>query len=147
MRTRDLIEALQKADPSGETPVVVDNKEVYTVERIEAFWDGVSQLHVVDESAKPYWHIASMRVTTRGSKVRLSTIGVEDFIDNFPDGRVEIDFTYSDPAQRAERIQVWENRIAAWRAETKRINAELEAEGRLKIDPVVTAGREPSGAK
>jgi len=125
MTTRELIAELQRQDPSGDVPVVVDNKEVYTVECMAAYWDGVAQLHVVDEAAKPYWHIKGMRVTTKGHKVRLSTIGVEDFIENIPDGLVEFDFSYSDDAQRAEIIREWQSRVETWRAEVKQIIADI----------------------
>jgi hypothetical protein len=129
MNTRQLIAALHEADPSGEAPVVVDNAEVYVVEHIQAYWDGRAQLHIVDESKKPYWHIVGMRVTSKGSKVRLTTVSVEDFIDNFPDGEVVIDV--GNERMRAE----WEERVAQYRAGIKSVLAEIETERRLTSSP------------
>ena len=45
MTTKELIEALKKADPEGGTQVCVGNTPIYFVENETAYWDGRSEEH------------------------------------------------------------------------------------------------------
>jgi hypothetical protein len=115
---------LQKEDPSGETEVCIDNLDIYFAERLEAYWDGRLQLLVHDEAKRgKCYSIVGAKVTSKGSKIRLHYMGVEDVIDNDPDAPVDLSEIGNEETKKE-----WEKRIAHWREETKRINEEIRRE-------------------
>lgn len=125
MKTKDLIKMLQDVDPSGETEVCVDNLDIYFAERKPAYWDGRLQLLIRDESKKPFYHVAGAKVISSGDKIELHTMGVEDVIENDPDAIVDLTDIEKNMSSTFEE---WKKRIENWRAETKRIIAQVRAE-------------------
>ena len=89
MKTKDLIAELQRIDPTGEGEVCVDNRDIYSVSREPAYWDGRLQRLILDESKKPYWHIAGARFVSEGDKVRINCPSVWELIVDDPDLPVE----------------------------------------------------------
>lgn len=90
MTTAELIALLQAADPAGTTPVCVGNEDVYFVDRLPAYYDGQLQ-QLVHDPAKvgKEWSIIGARVTSKGEKVKIVTMGVRDLLSEHPDIPVE----------------------------------------------------------
>lgn len=121
MTTKELIEALQEEDPEGDMEVCVDNKDIYFVEYKQAYWDGKLQrlVHDPDLKGKGY-SIVGGKVTSRGMKLELHVMGIEDIIMDNPD--VPIDLSELEERNRQE----WEKRIAEWRQEIKDVVEEID---------------------
>lgn len=92
MKTKDLIKALQAADPEGETECVVGNHSVVYVYTDPAYWDGCMQIVTLGDRPKG-------KVTSRGEKVVIRTMGLDDLILDYPDAEVEIDVYSEDTAE------------------------------------------------
>lgn len=121
MTTAELIKRLQEEDPSGELQVVVDNVPIYTVDNVEAYWDGRLQMLVQDRSRDPFYNIVGYKVTERGRKVRLHTMDLDDVVLNDPD--IPVDLSELSEHYRPH----WERTVRETREETKRIIAEVDA--------------------
>lgn len=123
MKTRELIEALQREDPSGEAEVIAGNTPIYFAEGQPAYYDGPLQMLIHDEEKKgKQWSIIGYKVTQRGQKVRLHLMNLEDVICDMPDA--PLDLTEVSEMHRKE----WEEHAAKLREETRRIDAEIAAE-------------------
>lgn len=109
-------------------PVCVDNIDIYFVDPKPAYWDGVLQRLVIDESKKPYYCVVGGKFTTKGSKLNLSTMSIKDHLLDFPDSPVEFDMGGS----CEEKVQAYREMVDRWRAEIRQIMAEIEAEERNK---------------
>lgn len=120
MKTKELIEKLQFVDPTGELECCVDNVDIYFVDVLPAYYDGALQLLVHDESKKPYYSIVGGKVTTRGYKVKLVTVSIEDMLLDNPDAPV--DLSECSPAHQKD----WEARLVKIREEVKQVNKEVE---------------------
>ncbi len=120
MTSKELIAALQKEDPEGNLEVCVENKDIYFVEYKQAYWDGRLQrlIHDPDLKNKGY-SIIGGKVTSRGMKLELHVMGIEDIIMDNPD--VPIDLSELEERDRQE----WEKCIAEWRQEVKDIIKEV----------------------
>lgn len=114
MTTAELIKQLQAADPAGTTEVAIDNLDVHFVECLEAYWDGLLQRVIRDESRQDY-NVVGARVTAKGRKVRIHTIGVKDAIANDPD--LPVDLSEVGELRRAD----WQARVDGWRAEARKL--------------------------
>jgi len=77
MKTKKLIAELQNIDPTGENEVCVENKDIHFVEAIEAYWDGRLQLLIRDPD-EYYYNVIGGKVTQKGSKIKIHTMGIED---------------------------------------------------------------------
>lgn len=121
MKTKELIAALQAADPSGEIEVCVDNKDIYFAEVVEAYWDGRLQRIVIDESKKPYYSVVGAKVLASGNKLRLHTMGVEDVLDNDPDAPVDLTDLERMPTSHTD----WTQRVENMRKEIKMITEQV----------------------
>jgi len=80
MKTKELIEALKKEDPSGELEVCVDNQMVHFVEKQPSYYDGCFEK--VDFGEKN--NIEQCRFIGEGFKMVIHYYGVEDAIDDNP---------------------------------------------------------------
>lgn len=107
MKTGELIKLLQEADPSGELPVCVGNHDVYFVQKLPAYYDGPLQQLIHDDSLRPYWSIVGAKITTRGLKVDIATMSIEDAINDVPDLPVECEGSWT------------QERVDRWRAEAR----------------------------
>lgn len=120
MKTRELIAALQKEDPSGELEVVASGTPIYFVERQEAYYDGPLQMLVHDESKRPYYSIVGYKVTQRGSKVKLHLMSLDDcMLDEIS---LPVDLSEVSDFHR-ER---WEKRVAELRERMREIHESVE---------------------
>lgn len=91
MKTRELIQALQEQDPSGECEVVAGATPIYFVERQPAWYDGHLEMLVHDESKKgTSYSITGYKVTNRGNKVVLFRMGLDDVLCDDPDAPVDL---------------------------------------------------------
>ena len=121
MTLQEMVNAGQKLIDDGvdpETPVCVNNKEIYFMAVEPAYWDGCLQKLIEDPSKRPYWSIVGVKITQNGNKVSLNPMGVEDVIADLPDCPVEIDVE--------NHAEEWRERIEKWRKETKEIDREME---------------------
>jgi len=76
MKVKELIAQLQKTDEDCE--VVVGGKAIHFVEQVEGYWDGPYEVLIEDESKKPFYSVIGGKVTTKGDKVRLFILPIED---------------------------------------------------------------------
>lgn len=118
MKTRDLIEQLQQADPTGEAECVVGCDDIYFVSNEPMHYDGAPCLLIRDESKKPFYHVAGARYEVSGRKVQFHTMGLEDILGDHHDAPV----TFGSEEQRAFR----EPRVEAARAKSRAIDAHVE---------------------
>lgn len=122
MKTRELIEWLQKEDPTGELEACVNNVPIYTVERQPAYYDGPLQMLIQDESKKPYYNIVGFKVTHKGQKVKLMTMDVGDCLIDNPDLPVDLTELADWMKER------WEKRVEAKRNEYRQMDIETAME-------------------
>jgi hypothetical protein len=109
MKSKELIKLLQKADPTGETEVFVDNIDIYSVYKEEMYWDGKPQLLIRDNSKLPYYNIVSGKICYRGDKISIKTLSIEDALVDHPDMPVDL----SEVPEHS--IKEWERAIERWR--------------------------------
>ncbi len=105
MTTKELIEALKKVDPEGDTQVCVGNTPIYFVENETAYWDGLLQVLIQDHSKDPFYNIKGYKVTGSGRKVQLHLMGLDDVILDNPE--IPIDLSELSDDRRGE----WGQRI------------------------------------
>lgn len=90
MKTKELIELLQKYDPSGEIEIVVDGAPIYFCEKGEAYWDGPLSLLIQDKNNK-YFNIEGYKYTDQGIKLNLRTMDLESVLSELMDKRFDKD--------------------------------------------------------
>jgi len=108
MKTRELIAALQKVDPSGDAPVCVGNHDIYFVDVKPYYYDGSLQQLVHDESkCGKQWSIIGAKIGSaacefgKGTKIDIVTMSVQDLLHEFPDMPVQCS------GYDAERVEKW----------------------------------------
>lgn len=82
MKTKELIEALQKADPSGELTVNCGGEPIYFVESLPGYYDGPYSELIIDNTKKPFYCIDGYRVRRDKSKVIIHTMSLSDCLYN-----------------------------------------------------------------
>jgi hypothetical protein len=102
MKTKDLIAALQKADPSGELECCVGNVDIHFVDTEPAYYDGSLQVLIRDESKKPYFDIVGGKYVDKGTKVVIHTFALSDLIFDFPDAKIDLSELSEGRRQRYE---------------------------------------------
>ena len=123
MKTKRLIELLQKNDPSGEIEVFLDgNIDVWYLEHKAMYWDGHGQLLIRDESKRPYFDVIGAKVCAGGDKLVLVGLSIEDAFLDVPD--LPVDLSELTPWARAR----WQAELAKARAEAKKIIREVDEE-------------------
>jgi hypothetical protein len=105
MKTKDLIAALQDADPTGEVEVCVGNQDIYFVEQLPAYYDGRLQTLIVDNSPNP--RINGVKVHSSGNKVQIHIMGVEDVLLDDPDATIDL----SDLNPESQTFKYWTARV------------------------------------
>ena len=83
MKTRELIAALQEADPSGELDCVVGNKAIVGAYAIPAYYDGPYER----PRSSDEWNVGADYVR-EGRKVALLLFGIEDLLLDDPEAPV-----------------------------------------------------------
>lgn len=105
MKTKEFIEMLQKADPSGEAHIRMEGGVPYAAELKEGYWDG------------PYYYIdeeGNYVYSSRGMKVDLCCYDIDGFVEkhfNYFDAdnwekikaKFKFELTYSDATQKTQR--------------------------------------------
>lgn len=122
MKTRELIAQLQEQDPSGELEVVAGGTPIYFVQRYAAYYDGCLRSLIIDDSKKPHYSIVGFKVTGRGEKVKLHLMDLDDVICDDPDAVLDVSELEPHRAARYQQL------ADGYRANTRKINAEIEAE-------------------
>lgn len=121
MKTKELIEALKKNDPSGELEVSVGKTPIYVVERMPAYYDGKLRMLVQDHSKDPYYNVVGGIITDKGHHLNIHTLDpIDDLLLDFPDAPITLDL--SSP----ERIAQYGEMVEERRIECKKIHAETE---------------------
>ncbi len=122
MKTKELIEALKDADPSGELEVIAGSDPIYFVETQEAYYDGMLPMLVQDHTKGPYYNIVGFKYTPNGGKVRLHLMDLDSCILNDP----EIPLDLSEvPAHSKQR---YFERAEKKRTEIREIIRKVESE-------------------
>lgn len=98
MKTKELIEILQKADPSGECHVRVAGGMPWFAERKEGYWDGM------------YTYIEGDKLiySTEGQKVDLHIMELEDWVERYRknwEDKIEFRLGYLDPSDKIEAVK------------------------------------------
>ena len=120
MKTKELIELLQREDPSGELPVCVDGVDVYTGYSVPAYYDGRLQQLIKDETKQNCYNITGIRFLKEGSKVVLRTMSLDDVLWEDPDAVVTYDY---DPSEK--EIQEVEDLRESIKRELEEIDREM----------------------
>jgi len=90
MKTKELIALLHNLDPTGETEVVVDDKGVYSVTAEDAALTGPYCRLEKDGCRKPLFSVVGITLESSGPKIRIRPVGVEDFLEEVPDGEINL---------------------------------------------------------
>jgi hypothetical protein len=101
VKTKELIAALQKEDPSGELEVVAGSTPIYFVECQPAYYDGYLEMLIRDPNRSHEYNIIGYKVTSKGDKVKLHLMDVIECIAN-------------DPALRVDTSDLSEHRQIEW---------------------------------
>lgn len=109
-------------------PVCVDNIDIYFLDLKPAYWDGILQRLIIDESKKPYYSVVGGKFADKGSKLNLQTMSIKDHLLDFPDSPVEFDMRGS----CVEKIKTYQSMVDRWRTEIRQIMAEIDEEERIK---------------
>jgi hypothetical protein len=89
MKTKDLIQRLQEADPSGELEACVENIDIFAVATEPAYYDGRLQLLVRDPARKPYFDVVGGKYVSNGYKVVISPMSITDVLWDNPDAEID----------------------------------------------------------
>jgi hypothetical protein len=127
MKTKELIKRLQEADPSGEIEVCVENEDIHFIERAPAYWDGRLQVLVRDSNKEGY-DVVGAKITSRGEKLKIRTLSIDDAILNNPDLPVEID------VHNEEKRRHYKEEVKRWRLETIDILEQVLNHGNTPVD-------------
>jgi len=125
MKTRELIRLLQEADPSGEEQVVVGNEPILDVDRLPAYYDGLMQVLIEDESKKPYYAVIGAAFVNTGTKITIMTHSIEWAVLENPDLPVTIP---------AGSIPDYQKRLDKWRADGRRVEDHAQLIQQRKLE-------------
>jgi hypothetical protein len=116
MKTKKLIELLQKEDPTGEEEVCIDNADILCLESKPAYWDGC--LSVLKRNwDSEYYNVIGAKYVSTGGKINIRSMSVEDAIENNADLPVEYDSDYTK--------KHFEDFVARCRDEIREISKEI----------------------
>jgi len=118
MKSKKLIELLQAEDPTGETEVCIGNQDILGLESKPAYWDGCLQILKRDWD-NPYYNVTGAIYTSKGSKIEIRSLGIDDAISENPDLPVEVIDEFVEK-RMAETV-------AKWRQEAREIETDLNS--------------------
>ena len=119
MKTRLLIEMLQKADPSGELEACVGGLDIYSITREQAYYDGALQVLTRNEAGR----IVGGKYVQDGSKISIRSMSIHEAITNYGD-RFIVDYSgLGEPT--ATRTREDHEGLRTW---MRRMKNELELE-------------------
>lgn len=122
MKTKTLIKLLQEADPSGELECNAGLKDIFFVERLPYFYDGIAQVLIRDESRTDY-NVIGAKFNIE-DKICIVTHSIEDAMLDHPNLPVEY------PNEYAAR---YKGRVEKWRQEALDINKEVDEWMKTKL--------------
>lgn len=114
MKTKDLIEELQKADPSGELDCCIGNADIHFVDVLPGYYDGCYHRFQRDENDR----FVSAEYCSQTNKVSIRPISIYDAI--FDNVNIPVTFD-SDSAKRS-----YERHVKAMREESIEIKNSVE---------------------
>lgn len=110
MKVKDLIERLNRLDPTGEIEVAVGgNIDIHFLDLREAYYDGRLQVLKRDPSKKGWYDICGADIRGAGMKIAIIPLSIEGAILNNPDLPVTINGVGVADSEQ----------IAKWRAEAR----------------------------
>jgi hypothetical protein len=114
MKTKELIEMLQEADPSGELEVVAPHdgvwSDIYFVEVLEGYYDGAYQVLLHDPELKgKCYSVIGAQYRNDGSKVVLHVESIQDAMIDNPDLPVEV--IGDGPERLQKRVDEWREHV------------------------------------
>lgn len=99
MKTKDLIKFLNEADPSGELECVVENRDIYHIEKLPGYYDGAAKIILRDYDKKSYTdpncglsNVCGMKITKNNYKIQIKTYGIDDMLLDNPDYSIIDDY-------------------------------------------------------
>ena len=110
MKTKVLIDLLQKADPSGEEEVCVGNVDIHFVHADAAYWDGPLQVLERNEESE-YYNIIGAKYKRSGTKINIATLSITDAICN--DTKLPVDYSELSDHRRDVAIEA-HNKLRVW---------------------------------
>lgn len=119
MKTKKLIELLQKEDPTGDSEVCVNNSDIFCLEGKPAYWDGCLEILHRNWDCE-YYNVTGATVTSEGSKIDIRAMSIEDAV--FGDTEMPVTFA-TDYAK-----QHYADFVAKCRQESRDCKRELGAE-------------------
>ena len=120
MITSELIRLLQEIDPKGDTPVCVDNVDIFFVDAKPAYWDGRLQELVRDKGKSPYYNVVGAKYHCSGEKICIETHSVKDAILENPD--LPVDFSELERCMPAS-AEDYKRAVDGWREESRRVRS------------------------
>lgn len=110
MKTKRLIELLQREDPSGELECCVANEDIHFVSKDPAFWDGRLQVLSRNEHNN-YYNITGGKYVASGFKISIHPLSIANAISDDPE--LSIDYTDCGNPQAAERYKQSDDKTRA----------------------------------
>lgn len=106
MKTKNLIQELQRLDPTGEVEVVVDGADIFSTQRMPAYYDGRLGVLIRGEGGC----VEGIKFYSKGDKINLHLRSLEDVVwdqDAPGEARIEYDSLSTEEAMRAwvERVE------------------------------------------
>lgn len=123
MKTKELIKQLQVADPSGDFECTVEGHDIHFVDSNPGYWDGPYELLVRDETQTSCYNVVGAKLTTKGMKVAVRCLSIEDAIFNDPHMPVTYDCTYVNDGGREASFLA---EVETWRQEAHAIKNSVE---------------------
>lgn len=127
MKTKELIELLQKEDPEGECEAVVGGNPIHFVSREPGYWDGPHLKLIEDPSQKPYYAVKGMCVSTKEDRVSIVALSLEeallncDSVEEIGAFQLEFDMGYVFQESRkkyyldiVEKAKLWQRAYDTW---------------------------------
>jgi hypothetical protein len=119
MNTRELIQKLQEADPSGNLPVTFGGGTIFGAYKIGAYYDGpYQQLDVTEDG------VTSAKYVFKGDKVVILSMNIEDAIYDDPD--LLVDFTEVQETRGEEATNYMVEQVEGWRHESRLLESRIE---------------------
>lgn len=79
MKTKELIQRLNEADPGGDAECCINNHDILYVESMPAWYDGKLEILDRDKSIDGY-NVIGARVVASGQKIKIHSHSIEDMI-------------------------------------------------------------------
>lgn len=109
MKTKELIEELQKIDPSGELDVVGDGQPIYFVEKQSAYDYPIKKLFEKDNKVVGY------KITKLGEKINIYLFDYELFAIEY--GMIDVDLSELDAESREKYELIAEKAVKNYSSE------------------------------